>query len=79
LAPIAIENIKILGPVLEQPAKQHCQFSPFGPIFEVNGLDWQLHGSFKTAPRILIFSRRPHFSSIIIHSWLSCFKKSLLK
>ena len=20
--------------------KQHCQFSPFGPIFEVNGLDW---------------------------------------
>ena len=40
------------------PAKQHCQFSPFGPIFELNGLDWQcyLAGSCKTAPRILIFS-----------------------
>ena len=58
LAPMAIENIKILGAVLELPAKQHCQFSPFGPIFEVNGLDWQcyLAGSSKTAPRILIFS-----------------------
>ena len=32
--------------------------SPFGQIFEVNGLDWQcyLAGSSKTAPRILIFS-----------------------
>jgi hypothetical protein len=37
---MAIEKIKILGAVLELPAKQHCQFSPFGPIFEVNGLDW---------------------------------------
>jgi hypothetical protein len=39
-------------------AKQHCQFSSFGPIFEVNGLDWQqyLAGSSKVAPRILIFS-----------------------
>ena len=57
-APMAIEKIKILGAVLELPAKQHCQFSPFGPIFEVNGLDWQcyLAGSSKTAPRILIFS-----------------------
>ena len=55
---MAIEKIKILGAVLELPAKQHCQFSPFGPIFEVNGLDWQcyLAGSSKTAPRILIFS-----------------------
>ena len=53
-----IEKIKILGAVLELPAKQHCQFSPFGPCFEVNGLDWQcyLAGSSKTAPRILIFS-----------------------
>ena len=43
---------------MELPAKQHCQFSPFGPTSEVNGLDWQccLAGSFKTAPRILIFS-----------------------
>jgi hypothetical protein len=55
---MAIEKIKILGAVLELPAKQHCQFSQFGPIFEVNGLDWQcyLPGSSKTAPRILIFS-----------------------
>ena len=55
---MAIEKIKILGAVLELPAKQHCQFSPFGPIFDVNGLDWQcyLAGSSKAAPRILIFS-----------------------
>ena len=55
---MAIEKIRILGAVLELPAKQHCQFSPFGPIFEVNWLGWQcyLAGSSKTAPRILIFS-----------------------
>ena len=29
LAPIAIEKIKILGTILELPAKQHCQSSPF--------------------------------------------------
>ena len=28
----AIEKIEILGAVLELPAKQHCQFGPFGPI-----------------------------------------------
>ena len=58
LAPLAIEEIQIRGAVLELPAKQHCQFSPFGPLYEVNGLDWQcyLAGSSKTAPRILIFS-----------------------
>ena len=57
MAPIAIEKIKILGAVLEVPAKQHYQFGQFGPT-EVNGLDWQccLAGSSKTAPRILIFS-----------------------
>ena len=55
---MVIKKIKILGAVLELLAKQHCQFSPFGPIFEVNGLDWQyyLAGSSKTAPMILIFS-----------------------
>ena len=31
LAPMAIEN-KILGAVLELPANQHYQFSPFGPF-----------------------------------------------
>ena len=55
---MAIEKIKIPGAVLELPANQHCQFSPFGPFFEVNGLDWHccLAGSSKTAPGILIFS-----------------------
>ena len=28
-APRTIEKIKILGAVLELPAKQHCQFGPF--------------------------------------------------
>ena len=28
-APIAIENVKILGAVMEIPAKQQNQFSPF--------------------------------------------------
>ena len=53
-----IEKIKILEAVFELPAKQQCQLSPFGPLYEVNGLDWQcyLAGSSKTAPRILIFS-----------------------
>ena len=53
---MAIEKIKILGAVLELPSKHYCQFSPFGPIFELNGLDWQFYlaGSSKTAPRILI-------------------------
>ena len=32
---MAIEKIKIVGPALELPAKQHCQFSPFGSFFEV--------------------------------------------
>jgi hypothetical protein len=39
---MAIEKIKTLGAILELPAKQHCQFSPFGPILEVNGLDWYI-------------------------------------
>ena len=59
LAPMAIEKSKSWGPFWSYiPTKQHCQVSPFGPIFEVNGLDWQcyLAGRSKTAPRILIFS-----------------------
>ena len=40
---MAIEKIKILGAVLELLAKQHCKFSTFGAIFEVNGLDWQCY------------------------------------
>ena len=55
---MVIEKIKILEAVLELPAKQYCQFSPFGPLYEVNGLDWQcyLAGGSKTAPMNLIFS-----------------------
>jgi hypothetical protein len=26
---MAIEKIKILGAIMELPAKQHCQFGPF--------------------------------------------------
>jgi hypothetical protein len=51
---MAKEKIKILGAVMELPAKQHCQFSPFGPSFEVNGQGY-LAGTSKTAPRTLIF------------------------
>jgi hypothetical protein len=55
---MAIEKTKILGAVLELPAKQHSQISPFDPIFEVNVLDWQcyLAGSSKTAPQDFYFS-----------------------
>ena len=73
---MAIEKIKIPAAVLELPANKHCQFSPFGPIFEVNGLVWQcyLAGSSKTAPRILIFSiamgAKPLFYVAEIHCYL---------
>ena len=36
-APMAIEKIKILGAVLELPAKQHFHFGQFWSSFEVNG------------------------------------------
>ena len=54
---MAIEKIKILGALLELPAKPHCQFSPFGPFFEINGLDWQcyLAGSSKKVSRSFTF------------------------
>ena len=32
LAPMAIEKNRILGGILELRAKQHSQFSPFGPF-----------------------------------------------
>jgi hypothetical protein len=51
-----LKKIKIMGAILVLPAKQHCQFSLFGPF--LHGLDWQccLAGSFKTVLRILISS-----------------------
>ena len=54
---MAIEKIKILGAVLEQPVKQHCHL-----VIELengpNGINWKccLSGSSITATRILIFS-----------------------
>ena len=41
-----VEKIKILGAVLELPAKQHCQFDPFTKKLGKMGM----------APRIFIFS-----------------------
>jgi hypothetical protein len=35
---MAIEKIKILGAVLELPAKQHCQFSLFNKKLSQMGL-----------------------------------------
>ena len=34
---MAIEKIKILGALLELPAKQHCRFGQFGPILRLMG------------------------------------------
>ena len=51
--PWQLKKIKILGAVVELPAKQHCQSSPFTSKF---GSAIYLDGSSKTAPRILIFS-----------------------
>ena len=50
-----LKKIKILGAILELPAKTAL---PIQPIFVVNGVNWQcsLAGSSKTVPRILIFS-----------------------
>ena len=55
---MAIEKIKILGAVLELPAKQHCQFSlstkKMGQMGWIGSAVWLVAP--KTAPRILIFS-----------------------
>ena len=76
---MAIEKIKILWAVLEPPAKQHCQSSPFTSKIGPNGLNWQccLAGSSKTAPRILIFSiamgAKPSFQLKSIAIWAPAF------
>jgi hypothetical protein len=48
---MAIEKIKIMGAVLELPAKKHCQSSSFTSKSGPNGLNWHhcLTGSYKTA------------------------------
>jgi hypothetical protein len=40
---MAIEKIKILGAVLELPAKQHCQFGKFGHILRLMGWVPNIH------------------------------------
>ena len=40
---MAIEEIKILGAVLELPAKQQCQSSTFTSKNGPNGLNWQCY------------------------------------
>jgi hypothetical protein len=81
LAPRTIEKIKILGAVLELPAKQHCQFGPFTKKSGKKGLNWQccLAGTSKTAPRNLIFSTamgaKPSFYMKFIATYLSPPKK----
>ena len=45
--------MKILGAVLELPAKQHCQFIPF--ISKLGQIGSAVYLVAKTAPRILIF------------------------
>ena len=50
-SPIAIEKIKILGAVLELPAKQQCQSYPFtSKMVKFAGLAMVLNGSFKRTP-----------------------------
>ena len=76
---MAIEKIKIMAAVLELPAKQHCQSSPFTSKIGPNGLNWQcyLAGSSKTAPRILVFSiamgAKPSFQLKSIAIWAPAF------
>ena len=64
---MAIEQIKILGAVLELPAKQHCQSSPFTSKLGQIG---SLAGSSKTAPKIFVFS-------IVLGAEYSFYKKSI--
>ena len=45
---MAVEKIKILGAVLELPAKQHCQFGPFTKKSGKMGWQCCLAGSSKT-------------------------------
>ena len=54
--PWQLKKIKIMGAVLELPAKQHCQVSVFTQKMGQIGSAVQLVHSSKTAPRILILS-----------------------
>ena len=76
---MAIETIKIQGAVLELPAKQHCQFSPFGPLFKVNGMDLHccLAGSSNMTPRIFSIAIGADYSNEVKNSeiWQPIFFK----
>ena len=66
---MAIEKIKILGAVLELPAKQQCQSYPFtSKMVKFAGLAMVLNGSFKRTPGKILnptfagnFCRMPSF------------------
>ena len=64
-------KIKILGAVLDLPAKKALPIQPIWPIFLVNGLDWKccFAGSSKMAWRILIFFQL-QLVPIIHLSWI---------
>ena len=43
---MAIEKMKILGALLELPAKQHCRFGQFGPVLrKTDWIGWYLQNS----------------------------------
>ena len=53
---MAIEEIKILGAVLELPAKQHCQFSAFGSLL------WaKLEVLFTSSSKTIAMGGKPSF------------------
>ena len=56
---MALEKIKILGALLELPAKEHCQSSQFTSKLDQIGQIGSMYclaGSSKRAPRVFIFS-----------------------
>ena len=63
-APMTIEKIKTLGVVLELPARQNCQSSPFTSKNGKNGLNWLwcLDGS----PQDFDFSNYHGFSTFLL-------------
>ena len=66
-APMTIEKIKTLGAVLELPARQNCQSSPFTSKNGKNGLNWLwcLDGS----PQDFDFSNYHGFSTFLLGNW----------
>ena len=65
---MVIEKIKILGAVLELPAKQHCQFSPFtsklGQIGQICEAKAKFYLNFTHIEKYLQFKFSPGLTSI---------------